>query len=71
MDIVDLGDIIGYCRPGDIIGYCRPGDIKEILNGLEVNMQFCCPEEWEYYEGQKTAYSPKMDQSIFPLLYFV
>ena len=23
-------------------------DIKEILTGLEVNMQFCCPEEWEY-----------------------
>ena len=39
---------------------------KEILTGLEVNMQFCCPEEWEYstrrsrveyshYEGQQNC----------------
>ena len=41
-------------------------DSKEILTGLEVIMQFCCPEEWEYstrrsrveyshYEGQQNC----------------
>ena len=47
---------------------------KEILTGpFSVNMQFCCPEEWNIpiTRGNTTAYSPKMDQSIFPLLYYI
>ena len=33
-------------------------DIKEILTGLEVNMQFSCPEEWNipFTRGNTTAY---------------
>ena len=44
---------------------------KEILTGLEVNMQLCCPINIPITRGNKTVYSLKMDQSIFPILYFV
>ena len=44
----------------------RVNNIKEILTGHEVNMQLCCPDEWEYstrrnrveyshYEGQQNC----------------
>ena len=45
----------------------------EILTGLEVNMQFCCPEEWKYshYEGQQNYIFTENGPVKFPLLYFV
>ena len=53
-----------YIHPVQIDRSCSNN--KEILTGLEVNMQFCCPEEWEYstrrsrveyshYEGQQNC----------------
>ena len=30
------------------IPYHPSANNKDMLTGLEVNIQFCCPEEWEY-----------------------
>ena len=47
-DIYSFEDKRGKC-PFCLITVYGPGNNKDILTCFGVNMQFCCPEECEYF----------------------